>query len=132
MTRSATSGGWGDPLGLDDVAEPAAASWTVPVTVTTDEVGPDTGRHQAPAGVRYDVIDRDLRSSSPTPPPGPARTVARPRREDEAGTPPASWWPPSREPSSLLGEVEPTRLLTLPAPHHWKTAAPGPGVFPTR
>ena len=128
MTPSPTSGGWGDPLGLDDVPEPAAASRTVPVTVTADEVGPNTGRHQAPAGVRHDVIDRDLRSSSPS----PARSVARPRREDEAGTPPASWWPSCREPSSLLGEVEPTRLLTLPAPHHWKTGAPEPGVFPTR
>ncbi len=132
MTRSATSGGWGELVGLDDVPEPAATSRTVPVTVTGDEVESDTGRHQAPAGVRHDVIDRDLRPSSPTSPPGPSRPVARPRREHEAGTPPAPWWPSSREPSSLLDGVEPTRLLTLPAPHHWKTVAPGPGVFPTR
>ena len=102
MTRSATTG---DLLGLSDFPEPvspwapradAAASRTVRVTVTADEVGPGTGRHQAPAGGRHEGSDRDLR------------------------------------PSSLLDGVEPTRLLTLPAPHHWKTVAPGPGVFPTR
>jgi hypothetical protein len=140
MTRSATSGGCGDLLGLSDFPEPvsswapradAAASRTVRAMGTADEVEPDTGRHQAPAGVRHEGSDRDLRPSSPTSPPGPARSVARPRREHEVGTP-APWWPSSREPSSLLDGVEPTRLLTLPAPHHWKTAAPGPGVFPTR
>ena len=123
MTRSATSGGWGDLLGPRPPRADAAASRTVRVAVTADEVEPDTGRHQVPAGVRREGSGRDLRPSSRTSPPGPARPVARPPREREAGAPPAS---------SFLGGVEPTRLLTLPAPHHWKTAAPGRGAVPTR
>jgi hypothetical protein len=122
MTRSEAGGGWSDLHGVSDFLEPvtpwapradAATERTSTVTATVDASPSDTGRHRASARIRHEGIDRTV-------------------REYEAGGAPASWSPSSGEPSSLHDEVEPTRLLTLPAPHHWKAAVPATGVFRAR
>jgi hypothetical protein len=139
ITRSGASGGWDEQHGLSELSEAAtsrapradaATRRTSLVPAMADDVEPDTGRHRAPTGVRHEGNDHDVRLPASRSGYIPAGPVARTHREHEAGAALASWWPSSGEPSSRLGEVEPTRLLTLPRPHHWQATAPRHGVFP--
>jgi hypothetical protein len=78
--------------------EPATGWGPAPVSGPVDDFGLETGRHREPAGSgHWDEA---------------AGHGARP-----------SWWPSSGEPASSRVEVEPTRLMTLPAPHHRQAAS---------
>ena len=101
-TGSGTWGGWGDQQDQCDSAElvtpriPRADAATGPMSLVaapTNGIGPETGRHRAPAGTC--------------------------RREKSVGR--------VRPPGSSSGEVEPTRLLTLPGPCHGQAVTPRHG-----
>ena len=111
-TLSGTSAAWGARQDPRDLAEPLTwrapradtTGWTAPVSEPAADVGLETGRHREPAGSghRGEAAGHGVRSS---------------------------WWPSSGELASSQVEVEPTRLMTLPAPHHWQTGASRHGNF---
>jgi hypothetical protein len=112
VTRTGTGVAWGREQNPRDFAEPLtwrapradSTGWTAPVSEPADDVGLETGRHREPAGSGHWGE--------------PAGHGVRP-----------SWWPSSGELASTQVEVEPTRLMTLPAPRHWQAAASRHGNF---